>query len=173
TGVATKVYEERCGPGCKVVRIMPNTPMLVGEGMAVYCAGRFVTEGELDSVRGLLECCGKAERLPERLMDQVVAVTASSPAYVFVMIEAMADAAVRMGIGRDLSLRLAAQSVLGSARMALEAGRHPAELKDMVCSPAGTTIEAIASLERNGFRGILMEAMDACAKRAGELGKEG
>ena len=113
----------------------------------------------------LLESCGTAEVMPERLIDAVVAVSGSSPAYVFMMIEAMADGAVRDGIPRSQAYRLAAQAVLGSAKMVLETGKHPGELKDMVCSPAGTTIEAVAALEKAGFRSAILEGMKACTDK--------
>jgi pyrroline-5-carboxylate reductase len=105
-------------------------------------------------------------------MTEVTALTGSSPAYVFMFIEAMADAAVQSGIPRALSYKLAAQAVLGSAKMVIETGKHPGELKDQVCSPAGTTIDAVYSLEKNGFRGIVMEAMDSCTKKAIEIGRK-
>jgi len=111
------------------------------------------------------------EELDESLMSEVTALTSSSPAYVFMMIEAMADAAVQSGIPRSISYRLAAQAVLGSAKMVLETQKHPAELKDMVCSPAGTTIEAVFKLEEKGFRNAIMAAMKECTRRALEIGR--
>ena len=120
----------------------------------------------------LLSFSGLAEELEERLMNEVTALTGSSPAYVFMFIEAMADAAVQSGIPRSLAYRLAAQAVLGSAKMVLETGKHPAELKDMVCSPAGTTIEAVAALEREGFRNAVITAMGECTKKTREIGRK-
>lgn len=127
---------------------MPNTPALVGEGMTGVCANDLVTEEELQLVLTLLKSFGRAEVVPEYLMDTVTGVSGSSPAYVFLFLEALADAAVAEGMPRKQAYEFAAQSVLGSAKMLLETGMHPGELKDMVCSPGGTTIEAVAVLER-------------------------
>ena len=113
----------------------------------------------------MLECCGIAEVMSEHLLDAVVSVSGSSPAYVFMFIEALADGAVRDGIPRSQAYRLAAQAVLGSAKMVLETGKHPGELKDMVCSPAGTTIEAVAALEKAGFRDAVLSGMKACTDK--------
>ncbi|MDY3250923.1 MAG: pyrroline-5-carboxylate reductase [Candidatus Choladocola sp.] len=153
------------GKSIKLIRTMPNTPAMVGEGVTAVCPAPTVTEEELAQVITLLESCGTAEVMPERLIDAVVAVSGSSPAYVFMMIEAMADGAVRDGIPRSQAYRLAAQAVLGSAKMVLETGKHPGELKDMVCSPAGTTIEAVAALEKAGFRSAILEGMKACTDK--------
>ena len=154
----------------KIVRTMPNTPALVGEGMTAVCPNSLVTEQELKEVLAILESFGGAEVVPESLMDAVIAVSGSSPAYVFLFIEAMADAAVAEGMPRQQAYRFAARSVLGSAKMVLEMGKHPGELKDMVCSPAGTTIEAVRSLEQNGFRGDVMACMKACADKSRNMG---
>ena len=131
---------------------MPNTPALVGEGMTGVCANDLVTEEELQLVLTLLKSFGRAEVVPEYLMDTVTGVSGSSPAYVFLFLEALADAAVAEGMPRKQAYEFAAQSVLGSAKMLLETGMHPGELKDMVCSPGGTTIEAVAVLERENLR---------------------
>ncbi len=157
-------YKEAFGKDIKLIRTMPNTPALVGEGMTAVCPGEEVEEKELDMAMKLLGAFGQAELVPEHLMDAVVAVSGSAPAYVFMLIEAMADAAVSEGMPRTLSYKFAAQAVLGSARMVLETGKHPGELKDMVCSPAGTTIEAVRILEEKGFRSALIEAMKGCAE---------
>lgn len=157
--------KEQFGKTVKLIRCMPNTPALVGEGITGVCHNEQVTEAELASVCRILECCGKAEVVAENLMDAVVSVSGSSPAYVFMFIEAMADAAVADGMPRDMAYRFAAQAVLGSAKMVLETGKHPGELKDMVCSPAGTTIEAVRVLEEKGFRSAVIEAMKACVKK--------
>lgn len=154
------------GKEVKLIRTMPNTPAMVGEGLTAACPGGSVTEEEFARVRSLLESCGIVEVMPERLIDAVPAVSGSSPAYVFMMIEAMADGAVRDGIPRRQAYRLAAQAVLGSAKMVLETGMHPGELKDMVCSPAGTTIEAVAALEQTGFRSAVLSGMKACSDKA-------
>ena len=154
------------GKNVKLVRCMPNTPALVGEGCTGVCHSENVTEEEFAKVMELLCSFGKAYEVAEHLMDAVVGVSGSSPAYVFMFIEAMADQAVADGIPRKLAYEFAAQSVLGSAKMVLETGKHPGELKDMVCSPAGTTIQAVKVLEQKGLRSAVMEAQDACVKKA-------
>lgn len=151
---------------------MPNTPALVGAGMTLVSWDDQVSGEEKKVIMKLLGFSGKVEELDESLMTEVTALTGSSPAYVFILIEAMADAAVRSGIQRSQAYRLAAQAVLGSAKMVLDTGKHPGELKDMVCSPAGTTIEAVAALEREGFRNAVMKAMEECTRRAREIGKK-
>lgn len=158
--------EEQLGKDTKIVRTMPNTPALVGEGITAVCPNEQVTDKELTQVCEVLESFGKAEVIKESMMDAVIAVSGSSPAYVFMFIEAMADAAVAEGMPRAQAYQFAAQSVLGSAKMVLETGKHPGELKDMVCSPAGTTIEAVRVLEQTGFRGSVMECMKACADKS-------
>jgi pyrroline-5-carboxylate reductase len=160
---------EAFGKKVKLIRTMPNTPALVGQGIAAICPGEGVSEAELEKVCGLFRCFGKAEVVGEHLMDAVVAVSGSSPAYIFLLIEAMADAAVAEGMARAQAYQFAAQSVLGSAAMVLETGKHPAELKDMVCSPAGTTIAAVRKLEETGFRSSIMEAMRECAAKSRNL----
>ena len=155
--------EEQFGKRVKIVRTMPNTPALVGEGMTAACVNQYVTEEEKAYALKILDSFGKVERVPEHLIDAVVAVSGSSPAYVFMFIEAMADAAVAEGMPRTQAYEFAAQAVYGSAKMVLETGKHPGELKDMVCSPAGTTIEAVRILEKKGFRSAVIEAMRACA----------
>lgn len=150
----------------KLVRTMPNTPAMVGEGMTGACRNEAVTEEELAYACRILSAFGKVEVVSEALMDVVVSVSGSSPAYVFMFIEAMADAAVADGMPRAQAYKFAAQAVLGSAKMVLETGKHPGELKDMVCSPAGTTIEAVRVLEEKGFRSAVIEAMKACVEVA-------
>lgn len=162
-------FEERLGTDKKIIRTMPNTPALVGEAVTAVCENGQVTQEERDQVLEILESFGEAQIIPERLMDAVVAVSGSSPAYVFMFIEAMADAAVAEGMPRVQAYRFAAQAVLGSAKMVLDTGKHPAELKDMVCSPAGTTIDAVKTLEEKGFRSAVMEAMHVCAEKSRNL----
>lgn len=157
------------GEDAKIVRTMPNTPALVGEGMTAVCSNSCVTEQELEEVKKVLEACGQVEAVSEKLMDVVVGVSGSSPAYVFLFIEAMADAAVADGMPRMQAYRFAAQAVLGSAKMVLETGKHPGELKDMVCSPGGTTIQAVRVLEEKGLRSAVFEATDTCIKKAEEM----
>ena len=158
--------EAQFGKSVKLVRTMPNTPAMVQEGMTAACPNQHVSEEELAYVLRLLSAFGEAEVVPEKLMDAVVAVSGSSPAYVYMMIEAMADAAVAEGMPRNQAMKFAAKAVLGSAKMVLETGRHPGELKDMVCSPGGTTIEAVKVLEETGFRGSIMQAMEVCAEKS-------
>ena len=150
----------------KIVRTMPNTPALVGEEITAACSNENVTPEELDTVTGILRGFGKCEVIPEHLMDVVTSVSGSSPAYVFMFIEAMADGAVADGMPRAQAYEFAAQAVLGSAKMVLETGKHPGELKDMVCSPGGTTIEAVRVLEEKGMRSAVFEAMKACTRKS-------
>ena len=160
------LYEAFGRKELKIVRCMPNTPALVLEGCTGVCAGENVTEEELDQVLILLRSFGVASVVPERLMDVVVGVSGSSPAYVFMFIEAMADEAVAAGMPRAQAYQFAAQSVLGSAKMVLETRKHPGELKDMVCSPGGTTIQAVKVLEEKGMRAAVMDAMEACIDKS-------
>ena len=153
---------EQFGKDVKIVRTMPNTPAMLGEGMTAATPNEHVTKEELDYACKILSAFGKVEVVTEHMMDAVVAVSGSSPAYVFIFIEAMADAAVAEGMPRAQAYKFAAQAVLGSAKMVLETGKHPGELKDMVCSPAGTTIEAVRVLEEKGFRSSVIEAMKTC-----------
>lgn len=156
-------------PEQKIIRCMPNTPALVLEGCTGVCAGEEVSGEELETVVKLMETFGRASVVPERLMDVVVGISGSSPAYVFLFIEAMADQAVAAGMPRKQAYEFAAQAVLGSAKLALETGRHPGELKDMVCSPGGTTIEAVKTLERRGFRAAVIDAVEACIEKSKTL----
>lgn len=150
----------------KLIRLMPNTPALVGAGMTAITPGEGVSDEDVATVKKILDSFGKSEIVPEKLMDAVTAVSGSSPAYVFMFIEAMADAAVMGGMPRKQAYTFAAQAVMGSAKLALETGLCPAALKDMVCSPAGTTIDAVASLERSGFRSAVIDAMKACMDKS-------
>lgn len=171
-GQSISTIESLFGRDVKLVRAMPNTPALVGEGMSALCANNNVTEAELNDVINLFNCFGKAEVVPETLMDAVTGVSGSSPAYVYMFIEAMADAAVADGMPRSQAYRFAAQAVYGSAKMVLETGKHPGELKDAVCSPAGTTIEAVAVLEEKGFRNAVISAQRACSDKSREMNKK-
>ena len=166
---------ERFGDKHDIVRIMPNTPALVGEAMTGICPAPGVPEEKTAQVEQLCRAFGEAERVSEKLLDTVTAVSGSSPAYVFMMIEAMADGAVLEGMPRAQAYRFAAQAVLGSAKMALETGAHPGDLKDRVCSPGGTTIEAVRVLEEKGLRSALIEAERACAEKSRAMapGKSG
>jgi len=160
---------QQFGRDLKLVRCMPNTPALVGEGCTGVCHNELVTEEEMETVLTILRSFGVASLVPEHLMDVVVGVSGSSPAYVFLFIEAMADAAVADGMPRAQAYEFAAQAVYGSAKMVLETGKHPAELKDMVCSPAGTTIVAVRELEKRGFRSAVIEAQTACVEKSRSL----
>lgn len=157
------------GGARKLVRCMPNTPALVLEGCSGVCAGDGVSEKELEEILTLLRSFGVAELVPESLMDAVVGVSGSSPAYVFMLLEAMADGAVAAGMPRAQAYTFAAQAVLGSAKLMLETGKHPGELKDMVCSPGGTTIQAVKVLEERGLRAAVMDAMAACIEKSKKM----
>ncbi len=157
--------------GARVLRVMPNTPAMVGAGFTALCEQTTLSEESFQWAKALFATLGEVAVLPESQFDAIVALTGSSPAYVFIFIEAMADAAVKLGLPRALAYRAAAQAVLGSAQMVLMTEEHPAKLKDMVCSPGGTTIEAVASLERDGFRSAVINAMVACAEKSRSMGE--
>ena len=165
-GQSISSIEMLLGSDIKLVRAMPNTPALVGESMSALCCNQNVSEEELFLAKQLFECFGKAEIVSESMIDTIVGISGSSPAYVYMFIEAMADAAVADGMPRAMAYKFAAQSVLGSAKMVLETGKHPGDLKDAVCSPGGTTIEAVASLEANGFRNAVITAQRACVQKS-------
>lgn len=158
--------EEGFGKPLKLVRCMPNTPAMIGEGCSGVCRNDRVTDEEMAKCMELLGSFGVAEEVPERLMDAVVGVSGSSPAFVFMFIEALADGAVKAGMPRSQAYRFAAQTVQGSARLLLETGKHPGELKDMVCSPGGTTIEGVQTLEEMGLRSAVMNAVEACVEKS-------
>ncbi len=154
----------------KIIRVMPNTPALVEAGMSGVCFDKSeYSEEEKQTVLGILEACGKVQVVTESLMSAVTCVSGSSPAYVYVFIEALADSAVKYGLPRKAAYEMAAQTVLGAAKMVLETGMLPAELKDMVCSPGGTTIAGIAALEECGFRNAVIKATDKCYEKAEAL----
>lgn len=160
------------GPDASVewVRIMPNLPAVVGEGMVALCGLAETCSATLSTVEALLAAAGRVEVVEERLMDAVTAISGSGPAYGFIFIEALADAAVKLGMPRQQAYIYAAQTLKGAAAMQLETGRHPADLKDGVCSPAGTTIAAVEALEQKGFRSSIMAAATAAYNRSVELG---
>lgn len=160
---------EAFGKKLRIVRCMPNTPALVLEGCTCVCPNELATEEDVTTVLTIMRSFGQANILAERLIDAFSAVAGCSPAYTFMFLEAMADGAVAAGIPRKQAYEFAAQAVLGSAKMLLELGKHPGELKDMVCSPGGTTIQAVKTLEENGFRGAVMDAMEATIKKAQSL----
>jgi len=171
-GVPTSKILRELGPGTRLVRVMPNTPALVGAGMAVLSPAGSATEEDLAAVRRIFGAVGRAVVLPETLMDAVTGLSGSGPAYVFVVIEALADGGVKAGLPRAEALTLAAQTVLGAAKLVIETGLHPGELKDRVASPGGTTIEGLHRLEEAGLRSALISAVTAAARRSAELGKE-
>jgi pyrroline-5-carboxylate reductase len=172
-GVSIKVLKSILGSKSKIVRTMPNRPALIGEGMTLISYEKdIITQEESDTIKWLFETVGRVEVIDENLIDEVTALTSSSPAYVFMMIEAMANAAVLRGIPAKTAYRLAAQAVSGSAQMVLATGKHPAELKDEICTPAGTTIEAVKALEKNNFRHAIIEAMEECTKKAKFIGEK-
>ena len=154
------------GSGATYLRVMPNTPAMVGEGMTAICEDTNFDQDDFEFAKGIFDAVGRTVVLPEKLFDGVIAISGSSPAYVFMMIEAMADAAVAEGMPRNQAYKFAAKAVMGSAKMVLETGKHPGDLKDMVCSPGGTTIEAVKVLEETGFRGAIMQAMEVCAEKS-------
>lgn len=157
--------------GATYLRVMPNTPAMVGEGMTALCDDTTFSEADFAFAKTIFEAIGRTVVLPERLFDGVIAISGSSPAYAYMMIEAMADAGVREGLTRKCAYEMAAQALLGSALMVLQSGEHPGALKDAVCSPGGTTIEAVEELERKGFRAAIMDAMKVCADRSREMSK--
>lgn len=168
-GKTIAAIEAAFGRKIKLVRAMPNTPALVGEAMSALCPNDLVTPQELRLIEEIFSCFGKAEVVPEHMIDAVVGVAGSSPAYVYLFIEAMADAAVAEGMPRAQAYKFAAQSVLGAAKMVLVTGEHPGVLKDAVCSPGGTTIEAVAALEKGGFRDTVITASRACSKKSRDM----
>lgn len=168
-GITLADIEREFGFGIKTVRTMPNTPSLVGEGMSAICPNDSMSENEIVEVEQLFHTFGKTERMDEKLMDAIPAISGSSPAYVYMFIEALADGGVLQGIPRDKAYRLAAQSVLGAAKMVLETEVHPGVLKDNVCTPGGATIEAVSTLEKKQFRGSILAAMESCTKKVKSL----
>jgi pyrroline-5-carboxylate reductase len=170
-GIPLAALEDRLGPSARVVRVMPNTPCLVGQGASALALGSRATAGDGELVQELLSTVGVALTLPERLLDAVTGLSGSGPAYVYLMIESLSDGGVRMGLPRDAALRLAAQTVLGAAQMVLGTAQHPGVLKDAVASPGGTTIAGLQVLEQRAVRGAFIDAVAAATERAKELGR--
>ena len=171
-GVTLATLEQGLSGDHKIVRVMPNTPALVNCGMSSITPNANITPAELESVLAIFKSFGEAEVVSEYLIHSVVAVSGSAPAYAFMFIEAMADAAVLGGMPRAQAYKFAAQTLLGSAKMVLETGKHPGELKDMVCSPGGTTIEAVKVLEEQGFRAAVINAMQRCMEKSEAMSKK-
>lgn len=168
-GVSQATLAHLVGPGHRIVRVMPNTPALLGDGASGYCLGPGCTANDETLVGSCLNAVGRAFRVPETLLDAVTGLSGSGPAFVYVIIEALSDGGVRMGLPRDVATALAAQTVLGAARMVLETGEHPGVLKDQVTSPGGTTIAGLHALERGGLRAALIDAVEAATRRSAEL----
>lgn len=171
-GVTLATLEQGLSAGHKIIRVMPNTPALVNCGMSSITPNANITPAELESVLAIFKSFGEAEVVSEYLIHSVVAVSGSAPAYAFMFIEAMADAAVLGGMPRAQAYKFAAQTLLGSAKMVLDTGKHPGELKDMVCSPGGTTIEAVKVLEEQGFRAAVINAMQSCMAKSDAMSKK-
>jgi pyrroline-5-carboxylate reductase len=170
-GITLRQLADGLGGGRRMIRVMPNTPCLLGASASGFSPSETATDEDIALVQRLLDAVGKAFRLPEHLLDAVTGLSGSGPAFVYVMIEALSDGGVRVGLPRDVATALAAQTVLGAARMVLETGLHTGALKDMVASPGGTTIAGLHALERGGVRGALIDAVEAATRRATELGK--
>ncbi len=170
-GITISAIESYFNEVPAVVRVMPNTPALVGQGMSGLCRNSKVSDESFAKAMRIFKAVGKAQEVKENLMDAVVGVSGSGPAYVYMFIEAMADGAVAQGLPRDKAYEFAAQTVVGSAAMVLETGLHPGDLKDRVCSPGGTTIDAVCSLEHAGFRNSVMEAVRVAAEKSKKLGE--
>lgn len=172
-GVTIETISRHCGGHSQIIRIMPNTPVSVGSGVIAIAPSAHVGDEDIQALVSLLGPSGLCEKTAETLMDAVTAVSGSGPAYGYIFIDALADAAVRMGMGREQALRYAAQTLKGAASMVLETGTHPAVLKDGVCSPAGTTIAAVTALEAAGFRNAVITAALSAWERAREIGRQG
>lgn len=170
TGATTEILQNNL-PKARVCRMMPNTPALVGEGVLAISEKHTFTAAEIDFAQKLLTSTGKVVFVQENWMSAVVGVSGSSPAYLFMVIEAMADGGVRQGLPRKLAMEMAAQAVIGAGKMVLESRKHPGELKDEVCSPGGTTIEAVRTLENKGLRSAVMEAVICSSERAQQMEK--
>jgi len=169
-GITTRFIEDNLGKGIHVIRVMPNTPALIGEGATAIAGGRHTTEEELTMARQIFDSIGLTVIVEEKLMDAVTGLSGSGPAYVFTIIEALSDGGVSMGLPRDIALKLAAQTLLGAARLCLEGDRHPGQLRDMVTSPGGTTIAGLKALEEGKLRATLMSAVEEATRRSRDLG---
>ena len=169
-GYSIEDLQNALGYDRRIVRAMPNTPALIGEGMTGVCyQAELYTDEEKERIHRFFSSFGKMEVVPERLINAVVCASGSSPAYVYMFIEALADSAVQYGMPRDAAYKFAAQTVQGAAKMVLETGEHPGRLKDMVCSPGVTTIAGVAALEEYGFRNAVLKASERCYEKCGKL----
>uniref|UniRef100_U5EUM2 Pyrroline-5-carboxylate reductase n=1 Tax=Corethrella appendiculata TaxID=1370023 RepID=U5EUM2_9DIPT len=171
-GITIKEIENSLATDARVIRVMPNTPALVTCGASVYVRGSKATDSDAQLTKSLFDAVGICEEVTENLIDPVTALSSSGPAYVYVMIEALADGGVKMGLPRDLAYKLASQTVLGSGKMVIESGRHPGQLKDDVTSPAGCTAAGLAVLEENRFRYAVIGAVEAATKRCKEISEK-
>ena len=170
-GLSLAAIREMVGFACPLIRIMPNTPVAVGQGMVLYCATPETTPAQMDAFRQMMQAAGRLGEIEERLIDAASAVSGCGPAFVYLFVEALADGGVKCGLPRQMALDYAAQTVLGAAQMVLETGEHPGCLKDAVCSPGGTTIAGVHALECGGFRSLAMDAVEAAYARTLELAK--
>ncbi len=171
-GVPISVFEDGLLSGTKVIRSMPNTAAIALAGATAISAGTHATEEDMETATELFEAVGRCTTLDESLLDAVTGLSGSGPAYVMLMIEALADGGVKVGLGRDTALLLAAQTVYGAAKLQLESGEHPGRLKDMVTSPGGTAIAGLHTLESGGLRRTLIDAVEAASRRSMELGAD-
>lgn len=168
-GVKLSQLQADLNPDSKIVRLMPNTPCIVREGVSVFCSGPKVTKEDSQTVKQLFGTVGQIDEVKESMIDAVTGVSGSGPAYMYLIIEAMADGGVKQGLPRDLAYKLAAQTMVGAGRMVLDTNTHPAVLKDEVCSPGGTTITALDMLEKSGLRTSIMQAVEAATKRCTQI----
>ena len=171
-GVPIAALERRLHPPVRVVRAMPNTPATVGAGATALALGEHATEADLATAKTIFDSVGMTVVLEESQLDAVTGLSGSGPAYIFLIIEALADAGVKVGLSRRASLALAAQTVLGSAKLLIESGQHPGQLKDGVTSPGGTAIAGLHTLEAGGLRNVLMNAVETATRRSRELGED-
>ena len=170
-GISTSAIERICKAPCSIIRIMPNTPACVGEGMILYCTNAATSKEQIDTFVSAMEMAGKLDRIDEGKIDAASALSGCGPAFVYMFAEALADGAVECGLARDKANIYAAQTLLGAAKMIIDTGKHPGELKDAVCSPGGTTIAGVHALENGAFRASVMDAVNAAYERTLELKK--